>query len=152
MPDDKDLELFRLHRAEQSKYVYFILAAAAGGIALAVRVTAEATLHWALLPLGGAVVCWGLSFFYGCRNLQYVQGILRANVALLQMARGEHPMVGPDPVRRAAATGVLREIIEADIEATGHHYLWQFRYLVAGAVLFIGWHVLQIALRSNALH
>ena len=45
MPDE-NLELFRLHRAEQSKYVYFILAAAAGGIALAVRMTADATLHW----------------------------------------------------------------------------------------------------------
>jgi len=58
---DKQLELYRQHRSEQSKYVYFILAAAAGGIALAVRMTTDATLHWSLAPLGAAVLSWGLS-------------------------------------------------------------------------------------------
>src|SRR2546428_11363650 len=101
MPDE-DLELFRLHRAEQSKYVYFILAAAAGGIALAVRVTAEATLHWSLLPLGGAVLCWGLRFYHGCRNLQGVQSVLRANLFLLKIERGDDPMGGSHPPSRAA--------------------------------------------------
>jgi len=149
MPDE-DLELFRLHRAEQSKYVYFILAAAAGGIALAVRVTAEATLHWSLLPLGGAVLCWGLSFFHGCRNLQSVQEVTAKNALQLKMARGDDPLVGRDPSRRAVATQAMKEIIDQEIAATGRHYVRQFRYLVAGAVLFLGWHVLQIILRSTS--
>src|SRR3990172_1762121 len=104
MPDtDRDLELFRQHRAEQSKYVYFLLAAAASGVALAVRVTSAATLHWSLGPLGAAVLCWGLSFFHGCRHLQYVLGVTRTNAALLQSERGELPTVGPEPWKRAAA-------------------------------------------------
>jgi hypothetical protein len=147
MPD-QDLELFRLHRAEQSKYVYFILAAAAGGIALAVRVTSDARLHWSLAPIGAAVVCWGLSFFHGCRQLQYVQGVIRANAALLQVQRGEHPLAGPEPWKRPVATETLHEVIERDITTAGTHYVRQFRYLVAGGVLFIAWHVLQIVLRS----
>ena len=149
MGEHEDLELFRLHRAEQSKYVYFILAAAAGGIALAVRVTGDATLHWSLAPLGAAVVCWGLSFFHGCRQLQYVQGITRINAEQLKVARGQHPMVGAEPWKREVAGEALKEVIERDIATAGRHYNWQFRYLVAGAVLFVGWHVLQIVLRST---
>src|SRR6266566_1836679 len=103
MTNDHDIELFRLHRDEQSKYVYFILAAAAGGIALAVRVTAEATLHWSLIPLGVAVLCWGLSFVHGCLQLQYVQGLTRSNAAQLRMARGDDPKVGTDPTNRKVA-------------------------------------------------
>ena len=148
MPDEY-LELFRLHRAEQSKYVYFILAAAAGGIALAVRMTADATVHWSLAPLGAAVLFWGLSFFHGCRNLQYVQEVTAKNAQQLRMARGDDPVVGRDPARRVVATETMKEIIERDITATGQHYVWQFRYLVTGAVLFVCWHVLQIYLRST---
>ena len=149
MPDgDHDLELFRQHRAEQSKYVYFLLAAAASGIALAVRVTSDAILHWSLIPIGAAVWCWGLSFFRGCRHLQYVQGVTRANAALLQSEQGKLPEAGPEPWKRAAAAEVLGEILERDITTAGRHYIWQFRYLLAGAALFVGWHVLQIVLRS----
>jgi len=145
----EDLELFRLHRAEQSKYVYFILAAAAGGIALAVRVTSDATLHWSLAPLGAAVVCWGLSFFHGCRQLQYVQEITRTNAEQLKVARGEHPVVGREPWKREVAGEALKEVLERGITTAGKHYNWQFRYLVTGAVLFVSWHVLQIVLRST---
>jgi hypothetical protein len=147
---EQDLELFLLHRAEQSKYVYFILAAAAGGIALAVRMTADATLHWSLAPLGAAVLSWGLSFFHGCRQLQYTQGITRANAEMLKAGRGEAPYGGPEPWKREVGVQALKEIIDRDIDAASRDYNRQFRYLVTGAVLFVGWHILRIVLRSTA--
>ncbi len=147
---DKELELFRQHRTEQSKYVYFILAAAAGGIALAVRMTADATLHWSLAPLGAAVVSWGLSFFYGCRNLQYVQEVTAKNAQQLKFARGSDPVVGHDPARREIAVEVMKGAIDRENTKAGNSYIWQFRYLVTGAVFFVAWHVLQIYLRSTA--
>jgi len=150
MTNDHDIELFRLHRDEQSKYVYFILAAAAGGIALAVRVTADAKLHWSLIPLGAAVVSWGLSFYHGCRNLQSVQEVTAKNAQQLKIARGDDPVVGRDPARRSVATQAVGEIIDRERAATARHYVWQFRYLIAGAVLFIGWHVIEIVLRTPA--
>jgi hypothetical protein len=70
---DRELELFGQHRAEQSKYTYFLLAAAASGIALAVRVTADAVLHWSLVPVALSVVSWGASFYHGCVYLQITQ-------------------------------------------------------------------------------
>ena len=84
-----------------------------------------------------------------CRNLQSVQEVTAKNALQLKMARGDDPVVGRDPSRRAVATQAMKEIIDQEITATGRHYVRQFRCLVAGAVLFIGWHVLQIYLRST---
>ncbi len=144
-----DCELFKQHRDEQSKYVYFILAAAAGGIALAVRVTSDAKLHWSLIPLGVGVVCWGFRFYYGCLQLQWVQEGTKKNAAQLKMARGDDPVVGTDPAMRKFAVEELKKIIDADIDRAAKYYMRQFYFLIGGAVLFIGWHVLQIILRSH---
>jgi hypothetical protein len=59
-------------------------------------------------------------------------------------------MAGPEPWKQVAAAEALKEIIERDVTTAGKHYNKQFRYLVAGAVLFVGWHVLQIVLRSTS--
>jgi hypothetical protein len=145
---EKQVELYRLHRTEQSKYVYFILAAAAGGIALAVRLTSDATLHWSLVPLGVAVLSWGLSFYFGCRGLDSVSVLTRANAELLQVQTGEHPKAGRHPQLQQVADEALREVMERENTAVGKNYGMQFRYLVGGAVFFIAWHVLRIVLRS----
>ncbi len=145
---EKQLELYRLHRSEQSKYVYFILAAAAGGTALAVRMTTDATLHWSLAPLGAAVLSWGLSFYFGCRGLDAVSVLTRANAELLQVQNGEHPKAGRHKELQEVAAEALREVMERENTAVGKNYGRQFRCLVGGAVFFIAWHVLRIVLRS----
>src|SRR5437899_2980989 len=111
---ENQLELYRLHRSEQSKYVYFILAAAAGGIALAVRMTTDATLHWSLAPLGAAVLSWGLSFYFGCRGLDSVSVLTRANAELLQVQEGEHPRAGRHPELQQVADEALRQVMERE--------------------------------------
>jgi hypothetical protein len=91
---DQDLELYRQHRTGQHKYAYFLLAAAASGIALAVRSTTESTLHWSLIPIGLGVISWGLSFFCGCRHLESVQSQTFANAGLLRVQSGGEPSLG----------------------------------------------------------
>lgn len=146
---DSELELFRQHRAGQDKYTYFLLAAAASGIAFAVRSTTGAILHWSLIPIGMAVFCWGLSFFHGCRYLQYIGSNLYANFHLLKVHRGQGPS-GPLVLWQAqAAAEGIGEAMKENQEIAGRHYDKQFRYLISGAVLFVAWHVLGIVLRSG---
>lgn len=145
---DRELELFRQHRTEQSKYTYFLLAAAASGIALAVRVTGDAILHWSLIPIGMSVVSWGASFYHGCMYLQIIQSLTRTNADLLQVQRGDHPLAGPVPWKQAAGVKMLNEEITQQSETSGSHYRRQFGYLVTGGILFVVWHAIQIALRT----
>jgi hypothetical protein len=144
---DTELELYRQHRTGQEKYAYFLLAAAASGIALVVRVTAGATLHWSLIPLATAVVAWGASFFFGCRYLQCGHVVARKNIELLQAERGAHPL-GRGPAGNQAMAQIVRDSIQKDVTTSGKSSRNQFRFLVSGAVFFIMWHVLEIVLRS----
>lgn len=72
MSDETSREVYRALREAQNNYTYFLLAASAAAISLALTQTQGAIIRLAHIPLGLAVLSWGLSFFCGCRNLSYV--------------------------------------------------------------------------------
>ncbi len=126
----------------QSKYTYFLLAAAASAIALVVKRTTGSTLSLEMIPLGLAVFCWGWSFFSGCRNRAYFNSTLYANVALIQIQNGKHPEVPQNPdYIEAAATGV-RSAAESNSSKANFWGHMQFRSLLVGAVFFLVWHII----------
>jgi hypothetical protein len=132
----------------QSKYAYFLLAAAASAIALAVNRTAGTALAVSQIPLGAAVACWALSFYFGCRHVSYVAATLRANVALSMIQSGVHPEVPAHPQYIQAAAEGTREAGEGNAEGAGRNARRQFQMLVAGAVFYLAWHVLGMTLRT----
>jgi len=146
---DTASEIHRALREAQSKYTYFLLAAAGAAIALAVNQTQGATMTWYQIPLGVGVLSWGLSFFFGCRHVAYVNSALYANAVLLQVQSGQHPEVGIHPQKMAAASEGVRQAIESDSERANHLGNLQFRLLIAGAVLYVVWHVLEMYFRSS---
>jgi len=148
MTNDTELEVFRALRETQNRYTYFLLATAGAAIALAINQTRDVPLALFQIPLALAVVCWGLSFFFGCRNLAYVSSSLYANAELFRVQRGEHPLIGHHPDKIAAGSEGIREAIEYNSHWANRFGHWQFRFLVAGAVFYIAWHVLEMFLRS----
>lgn len=103
-----------------------------------------------LLPLGLAVLCFGLSFAAGVMTIVKVQTAAGANYSLAQLRGGTHPDQPPEgALREAAESGVLRAIAESSGSAKRYGD-WQFRLLIAGAVLFVAWHVLAMYLRTIA--
>jgi hypothetical protein len=145
---DPAAEVYKIRAEHQNKYVYFLLAAAGAGIALSVNQTQNASLRWSQIPLAGAVASWAFSFFAGCRHLQYVGSSMYANADYLRIRAGQHPNVGTHPEKiAAAASGILQAISDNNKAATRHAKL-QFYALVAGAALFVGWHIWEMALRT----
>jgi len=148
MPADDQLEIYRQHRAAQEKYVYFLLAAVGAAIALALSQTQGATLALSQIPLGLAVLLWGLSFVAGCRHLSYVESTLYANGSLLKVQAGEDPRTGDHPQLIAAASEGIREAIEGNSTKAQFYGRHQFTLFVLGAVCYIGWHVFEMWLRT----
>jgi hypothetical protein len=146
MTDDQ-LELYRALRETQEKYVYFLLAAAGAAIAFAVTQTQEASLTWWKVPLAAAVLCWGLSFFFGCRYLVWARATMYANYQALKVERGEHPRISPHPDLLAG----FREDVEKMDNQSIRPASRQFPFLITGAVLYIAWHVLEMYLRTVAV-
>lgn len=150
MPDDVSHEVYRALREAQTRYTYFLLATAGAGIGLAVNQTQGLPLVTSQGPLGLAVLSWGLSFVFGCRHLAYVASTLYANLEFLRVESGQHPEVGQHPQRVAAASEGIRKAISSNVERANRLGHWQFWFLVGGAVLYVGWHVLEMYLQRSA--
>jgi len=142
---DARLELHKAHREGQEKYIYFLLAAAGAAIAFAITQTQTATITLSKIPLGLAVLCWGLSFFFGCQQVLQSSNLLQQNYQLLRMQGGLHPDFPSDP----ASVAVIEKYLNEQVNKSGHYGRWQFFLLISGAVFFIIWHVLEMYLRTN---
>ncbi len=150
MSDNDLYDIHRRHHEEQNKYVYFLLAVSASAIAFSVQKTEGAILSYSMIPLGVAVLSWVISFYSGCERLVWLQAALRANFGLLQNMRGADPEQSSDPIVRAAEIAGVRDALESNIDKAAFHAKLQFRALIAGALFFIVWHILEMWLRTNA--
>lgn len=149
MSDDQLIEVYRQLRTAQDKYIYFLLAAAASAIALALNRTEHLPLSPTLIPWGLALLLWGMSFYFGCRHLAYVSSTLFANLELIRVQRGTHPQAGRNPqVIQAAAEGIT-SAIEFNSNRANRLAWLQFYFLVAGALAYIAWHLLQMYTAAN---
>ncbi len=137
----------QLHKA-QNRYTYFLLAAAASAIALIIKSTDESTFAIPMLPLGLAVISWGVSFFYGCKNIQFVNSTLYANYNYLIVKSGLHPKAGKDPELISAASQGIRKAMEYNSERANRFVKWQFKLLVIGALFYLVWHLLEMLART----
>lgn len=143
--DNAISDLHKAHQTGQEKYTYFLLAAAGAAVGFAVQKTEGIKLSWWLLPVALATASWGVSFFFGCKNLTWVQSSIFANFNLLQLKRGSHPEQPPHPALVAAAMRGVESALEKNGDKAQFYGVWQFRFLVAGAVFFIAWRVIEMA-------
>lgn len=145
MPEKNEIfELYKQHRAGQDKYTYFLLATAAAAIAFAVQKTEGLPISWWLLPVAFAILSWGVSFFYGCRHLNWAQTVLHANYNLLQLNQGVHPEQPPHPQLAQAAVRGVESALDFNVKKAQFYAVWQFRALVLGALFFISWRVVEM--------
>lgn len=145
---DSEREVFRVHKEEQSKYVYFLLAASGAAIGFAVSQTQGLSITYSQIPLGIAVILWGLSFYFGCNQLAYSLSNLYANAAYFQIQKGNYPDVGSDPNMILAATEGIKSAFESNANKANRSGHLQFIFLIAGSIFFLIWHVLEMYLRS----
>jgi len=150
MADNELLEIHKQHRTGQDKYTYFLLAITASAIAFAIQKSDGFFITCSLIPLGAAVLLWGISFYFGIKNLLWVQTSIYANYSLLQLQKGVHSEQPDNPQVLEAAMKGVRSALESNVRNAQFYGTWQFRLLIAGGVLFIVWHVLEMVLRTYA--
>jgi len=146
---ESEIAVFHVLRESQGKYTYFLLAAAGGAIAFAINETRGLALMRSQALLGLAVLCWALSFFFGCRHLGYVNSILFSNAELLRVQSGQHPLAGSHPQMMAVAMEGIRDGIANQNTRSIRFAKWQFRMLVLGGICYVIWHVYEMYLRRT---
>ena len=141
-------ELYGHHREFQNKYVYFLLAVAASGVAFAIQKSEGATAQWPLVPLALAVLCFGFSFFFGLRQLRWIGATLGANYTVLQLKNNVHahqPQTDEELHYAIEAVTSTQNENRKKADTAGE---WQIRLLFAGGIFFIVWHSLDIYLNT----
>lgn len=146
--NEQGLEIYRQLRLSQDKYTYFLLAASGAAVALAINQTREASLSVSQVPLALAVLAWAASFYSGCRHLNWTAAILGKNFELLRVEEGTHPMAGNEPEHMQLASGVLRTILENDLNTASRLAQWQFASFILGAAFYISWHIGEMWMRT----
>jgi len=149
MSDASQQHMHKLLTEAQHKYIYFLLAAAASGIALALNRTAGTAISWGHLLLGLAILNWGMSFFCGCKHLDYFISVIYANAEYLKVQSGQEPTVGRHPQMIEAASSGIMEAVDSNIKKSIKFATWQFRLLIWGAIFYIGWHVQEMIHAAN---
>ena len=91
--------------------------------------------------MAASTVCWGVSFYFGCKNLIWTQAWIYANYNLLSLRKGTHPDQPPHPQLVEAAISGVEGALKSNANKARFYAIWQFRTLILGAVFFIGWRV-----------
>jgi hypothetical protein len=125
---EKYLEVYKALQESQSKYTYFILAAAGGAIVVTINQTQSMALSWSQLPLAAAVSFWGISILFGCFNISYVNAVLRTNAKILQIKSGNDPEFGSKNQPIVPAISILRDIFVTNSKRAGIMVNLQFTY------------------------
>ena len=148
MSNENLREVYRNLHKSQDKYIYFILAATIASIGFTITQTQNIIFSLSLIPLGISILCWGFSFFFGCRNREYYNSILYANFDLLRVQLGDHPETGSHPQKiRAASEGIMQAIQKNSDKANRLAHL-QMTTFILGALFYLVWHILEIYLRT----
>ena len=136
MASEDELELYRTLRDGQDKLSYFLLASAAAAIGFAMQLTQDASVSTKQIPLAIAVLCWSVSFYYGCRYIRLVHSCLQANAHLL------------GALTDSTRTGIENAFNTYNKKANASSKQ-QFRMLIVGAMFFISWHVTEMVYRPR---
>ncbi|MCR6663809.1 MAG: hypothetical protein NVV60_11875 [Luteimonas sp.] len=151
MTDRTELrELHRLHSDGQSKYTYFLLAAAGAAMGYALQKLDGLALSWDVSLGLIAVAFWLASFLCGCKRISWVHSSIYANYALLQLQHGLHPEQPPHPQALQAAMAGTQSAIKRNAGTARIYYRLQFWLLALGVVAFIAWRIVEMWRLTNA--
>jgi hypothetical protein len=149
MSEETIIENYRLQRATQDKIAYFLLTASGAGIGFAITRTQDTWLGWSQIPLGLAIMTWGLSFLFGCYHLIHALQALNENGAYIRL-QDSHAQ-DPKSVKHEDLAQI-REIWDALAKATksaNATFILQFKLVILGGVCYLFWHILEMCLRTT---
>ncbi|MBB6449786.1 hypothetical protein HNR44_001764 [Geomicrobium halophilum] len=145
MSDENMREVRNNVHSGQDKYVYFILAVTVAAIGYTIAQTEDLEeLSYTQIPLGISLICWGISFWFGCRNREYNNSILYSNYELLKVQKGQHSEVPNHPDYEKAASDGILDAINKNNKRVENFGRGQRNMFIIGVLLFVLWRIVEI--------
>jgi len=138
-------EIQKQLRESQNKFVYYILALNIASIGFSLSRTMDQMLNDTHIPLGLAIVLWGLSIYCAFSFVKVFQSGLMANNAYFDVIRGNVKDI--EPSDRVKETAKEVTAIEGDkISArSSKNYRWMQYFFYLGIVSFVVWQLIHMS-------
>ena len=141
MPENIELELAKLFKTSQEKYIYFMLAAAASAIGFAMTQSKVEPLNFTHIPLGLSIALWAVSFVAGLRFLQYSGNVTFQNQNYLAFKRELRRYQGKDAAELISLfKSELNDNLDKQNKKMKLYGFLQNQSLLLGALAYIIWH------------
>lgn len=141
----EQLELHKEFREKQEKYAYYLVALCVASIGFSVTQTTGQPLKWIQLPLGLAVLFWGISIICGLKFIGLIVFSIYRNSAYMDMVQGRDDIAGTNPHYIEIGKEVFRKGTEKLSKNSIALYNWQERLFYLGILFFIVWRIIEMA-------
>tara|TARA_R110002050_G_scaffold87661_5_gene185552 strand:- start:3637 stop:4116 length:480 start_codon:yes stop_codon:yes gene_type:complete len=149
-------ELHKIAAETTAKYIYFLLATSGASIAYSIQIANASRFSWPLLLLAAALLSWGISFFAGCKSLQFDISVHNLSFDVQQQSEA---MQEAQTILPAQTLSELKKSYLENVQLTNQAlnmsgskastYLgWQFRTLIFGVVAFVLWRATEFVINA----
>jgi len=137
-------QIIKEHKERQEKFVYYLVALAVSCIGFAVYNTLDAKLKLIQIPLGLAVISWGISVFCGIKFLKTALALLYDNSRYFDVKNGHDKDIGNNQEKIKHAISIIKPILIDRANKISVLFNWQIRLFYAGIIVFIIWRILEM--------
>jgi hypothetical protein len=141
---DNQIEVQRQFRNQQEKYVYYVLALSVSALAFAISKTSGVAIKYTHIPLGIAVLCWGISLFCGFKFIEFTLSSLYANNLYFDVLADRVPETKNDPDLKTILAEGTKNIVKSEGNIAKKYFSWQKRLFLLGILLYLIWHILEM--------
>ena len=142
---DVKFEIYRSLSQLQEKFVFYIIALNVAAIGFAVYLTLDKPLVLTQIPLGIAVVSWGLSIWFGTSYLKKLIESKSINFEMLKL-EGNRTLINQNDYA-AKSNDLMEEDQQIHIKII-QYLKYHEIFFYAGIICFLAWHFLQMAVLS----
>lgn len=146
---DEQKELRDAFRQQQERYVYYLIALSVAGIGYSMYNTNNQAFSMTQLPLGIAVLLWGISAYFGLKFLKYTTSNLYTNSTYFDIVKGIHPLVGNHPDDIGKAKMELSKIMKSNAHSASKYFIRHERFFYAAISIFVVGHIYGMYIAST---
>lgn len=119
----------------RNRYSFFLLAITASAIAFSTKQVDDRAFELQLVPLGITIILWLLSFYFGCKHIEYGHKLDKCIFMLAVQQRNNE-------------VTIKEEALITGSELVDNSFKRQFKTLVLGAIFYIIWQIIEMYIRT----
>ncbi|MFQ2043621.1 hypothetical protein [Aeromonas veronii] len=147
MSGENEVELIKMYKAAQEKYIYFLMAAAGSGIGFAIVQTKVEKLAYHHALWGLSVVLWALSFLCGLQFIEHLNSTTFQNANYLGLKRDlSNCTIEQRKSLAADVHAVYQSTMDRHQQSMEFFGKWQMYLLLSGALCYVVWHIYKMYL------